>query len=120
MTSAPLTSVVLATYNRFELLVRLLDDLSSQTLDAGRFEVIVVDDGSAEPRAAERIGVAAYPFALDRSRASERGPGCCATSGESWLPAARSWCSSTTTCARPSRFLAEHLAHHSGREARWR
>lgn len=42
-------SVVLATYNRQQLLGELLDALGRQTLAPDRFEVIVVDDGSAIP-----------------------------------------------------------------------
>jgi glycosyltransferase involved in cell wall biosynthesis len=39
-------SVVVSTYNRPAQLVRLIDSLRAQTLDAGQFEVIVVDNGS--------------------------------------------------------------------------
>jgi serine acetyltransferase/GT2 family glycosyltransferase len=41
-------SVVIATYNRQDLLRRLLEQLDDQTLDAARYEVIAVDDGSKE------------------------------------------------------------------------
>jgi serine acetyltransferase/GT2 family glycosyltransferase len=41
-------SVVIATYNRQDLLRRLLEDLDRQTLDPSRFESIAVDDGSKE------------------------------------------------------------------------
>lgn len=41
-------SVVIATYNRPDLLRRLLEDLDAQTLDPSRFEAIAVDDGSLE------------------------------------------------------------------------
>jgi serine acetyltransferase/GT2 family glycosyltransferase len=41
-------SVVIATYNRQELLRRLLEQLDAQTLEASRYEVIAVDDGSKE------------------------------------------------------------------------
>ncbi|HEY3449724.1 MAG TPA: exopolysaccharide biosynthesis glycosyltransferase EpsD [Myxococcales bacterium] len=47
--SAPRISVVLATYNRPELLVRLLEQLGRQTLAPADFEVVVVDDGSTPP-----------------------------------------------------------------------
>src|SRR5690242_3284266 len=39
-------SVVIATYNRHELLRRLLAQLDDQTLDPSHYEVVVVDDGS--------------------------------------------------------------------------
>jgi serine acetyltransferase/GT2 family glycosyltransferase len=41
-------SVVIATYDRPELLRRLLSNLDAQTLDPSRFEVVAVDDGSKE------------------------------------------------------------------------
>ena len=41
-------SVVIATYNRQELLGRLLGELDDQTLAHDRYEVIAVDDGSTE------------------------------------------------------------------------
>ncbi|MDB4997367.1 MAG: Serine acetyltransferase [Myxococcaceae bacterium] len=42
-------SVVVATFDRAASVLRLLDDLSAQTVPASSFEVIVVDDGSREP-----------------------------------------------------------------------
>ena len=47
----PLVSVVVSTYNRPERLAGLLHSLHAQTLDRGRFEVVVVDNGS-DPRTA--------------------------------------------------------------------
>jgi serine acetyltransferase/GT2 family glycosyltransferase len=41
-------SVVIATYNRQDLLRRLLQQLDAQTLDPLTYEAVVVDDGSAE------------------------------------------------------------------------
>jgi serine acetyltransferase/GT2 family glycosyltransferase len=41
-------SVVIATYNRQDLLRRLLRQLDAQTIDPSRFEAIAVDDGSTE------------------------------------------------------------------------
>jgi serine acetyltransferase/GT2 family glycosyltransferase len=41
-------SVVIATYNRQDLLRRLLQQLDAQTIDPSSFEVVVVDDGSSE------------------------------------------------------------------------
>jgi serine acetyltransferase/GT2 family glycosyltransferase len=41
-------SVVIATFNRPELLRRLLEQLDLQNIDAARYEVIAVDDGSTE------------------------------------------------------------------------
>lgn len=41
-------SVVIATYNRQDLLRRLLEQLDTQTIDPSHYEVIAVDDGSKE------------------------------------------------------------------------
>jgi glycosyltransferase involved in cell wall biosynthesis len=41
-----LVSVVIATYNRQDLLRRLFEQLDAQTLEPARFEAIAVDDGS--------------------------------------------------------------------------
>jgi glycosyltransferase involved in cell wall biosynthesis len=48
MPSPPLVSVVVATHNRAARLSRLLGALRKQALDAGRYEVIVVDDASSD------------------------------------------------------------------------
>jgi GT2 family glycosyltransferase len=61
--SGPRVSVVLATYNRLPLLVRLLGDLAWQTLPAADFEVVVVDDGSAEP-VARHVAALSLPYHL--------------------------------------------------------
>ncbi|MBX3220761.1 MAG: glycosyltransferase [Labilithrix sp.] len=50
-------SVVIATYDRQELLRRLLRDLDAQTLEPSRFEVIAVDDGSKDDTRAALAGV---------------------------------------------------------------
>ncbi len=47
--SQPKLSVVVATFNRREMLARLLRQFDAQTLSPEGFEVIVVDDGSREP-----------------------------------------------------------------------
>jgi GT2 family glycosyltransferase len=56
-------SVVVATYNRPELVERLLVQLGHQTLPHHRFEVVVVDDGS-EPPVAERLTQLKVPYPL--------------------------------------------------------
>lgn len=61
--SGPRASVVVATYNRPELLLRLLGQIGAQSLPAEDYEVIVVDDGSAEP-VEPRLRPTAFPFAL--------------------------------------------------------
>jgi GT2 family glycosyltransferase len=47
----PEVSVVVATYDRAPLLEALLDGLRAQSLDRGRFEVVIVDDGSTDETA---------------------------------------------------------------------
>ncbi len=49
---SPAISVVVPTRDRAARLGRLLDALRGQTLDAGEFEVIVIDDGSRDETAA--------------------------------------------------------------------
>jgi GT2 family glycosyltransferase len=57
MSARPRVSVVTATYNRADRLERLLDGLRTQTLGAGEFEVVIVDDRSAD-RTAEVLAAA--------------------------------------------------------------
>jgi len=66
-------SVVLATYNRPELLARLLESLSNQTLAPNRFEVIVVDDGSRVP-VVTQVDPLRYAFSLTVIEQSNAGP----------------------------------------------
>ena len=49
MTTSPRFSVVVPTFQRAASLERCLNALGAQTFERDRFEVIVVDDGSAEP-----------------------------------------------------------------------
>jgi len=70
---APKVSVVLATYNRLDLLERLLGTLSRQTLPARSFEVIVVDDGSKVP-VRDHVDPSRYPFALTLVEQRNAGP----------------------------------------------
>ena len=44
-------SVIIATFNRGESLARMLEELAAQSVERGRFEVVVVDDGSKDPAA---------------------------------------------------------------------
>lgn len=59
----PRLSVVVATYNRLELVQRLLGQLARQTLSPSDFEVVVVDDGSREP-VAPHLERLTLPYAL--------------------------------------------------------
>jgi glycosyltransferase involved in cell wall biosynthesis len=71
---APAISVVVATHNRARRLEALLRSLASQTLEPERFEVIVVDDGSADGTPELLRGEAARaPFALRAVRRESPG-----------------------------------------------
>lgn len=65
-------SVVIATYNRAELLNRLLWDLTAQSLSPDLFEVVVVDDGSRTP-AQDRIDGQTWPYKLTLIRQENGG-----------------------------------------------
>jgi serine acetyltransferase/GT2 family glycosyltransferase len=71
--SAPALSVVIATYNRAASAERLLRELAEQSLPPHAYEVIVVDDGSAEP-VAPRLAGLAVPYALRVVRQENAGP----------------------------------------------
>jgi glycosyltransferase involved in cell wall biosynthesis len=107
-------SVVLATYNRLDLLVRVLGSVSRQTLSPEQFEVIVVDDGSKIP-AADHIDPRQYPFPLRIITQGNAGPsaarhrGVLEARGEILVFV-------DDDMELPSRFLETHLGYHaSGR-----
>ena len=70
---APLVSVVVATYNRLDSLLWLLNDLRTQKPVDGDIEVVVVDDGSARSVEPE-LAVRDYPFALRVLTQANGGP----------------------------------------------
>lgn len=76
MNARPELSVVVATYCRAETLRETLRCLAEQTLDPGRYEVIVIDDGSPD-NTAQVVSAfqAASPFELLYLRHENRGPG---------------------------------------------
>jgi GT2 family glycosyltransferase len=111
---APRVSVVLATYNRPDLLARLLSCMSRQTLPLDQFEVIVVDDGSTVP-ARQSIDPARYGFALTVIEQTNAGPsaarhkGVLQARGEILVLL-------DDDMDLPPRFLESHLGYHaSGR-----
>jgi GT2 family glycosyltransferase len=108
---APRVSVVVATYNRLDLLLRLLGCLSRQTLPAEQFEVIVVDDGSKVP-AAEHVHTAEYPFRLSVITQNNAGPSAARHRG---VLQARGdiLVFVDDDMDLPPRFLDTHLAYHA-------
>jgi glycosyltransferase involved in cell wall biosynthesis len=83
VTEGPKIAVVAATFNRAARLERLLEGLRAQTLPAGEFEVVIVDDHSSDetPEVLERAGasgdlsltVIRQPQNRGRASARERG-----------------------------------------------
>ena len=60
-------SVVIATYNRQELLRRLLEQLDEQTIGTSHYEVIAVDDGSKEDTREKLAGLkTTYSLRIER------------------------------------------------------
>jgi len=103
-------SVVVSTYNRLALLTELLDALGRQTLSPDRFEVIVVDDGSAIPaapaleRRQDRYRLTIITQA-NAGAAAARHAGVLQATGEVVVI-------TDDDMLVPPEFLAEHLAAH--------
>ncbi|MCY1072855.1 exopolysaccharide biosynthesis glycosyltransferase EpsD [Archangium lansingense] len=106
----PRLSVVVATYNRVDLIQRLLGQFARQTLPASDFEVVVVDDGSREP-AAPHLEKLTLPFSLrvetqaNAGAAAARHRGVIAARGEVVLI-------TDDDMQVAEDFLAKHLARH--------
>ena len=76
MSTQPAISVVIATFNRRDVLAVTLERLASQSVSASDFEVLVVDDGSSDDTSqiAEAMG-SSMPYSLRYFRHENRGPG---------------------------------------------
>jgi glycosyltransferase involved in cell wall biosynthesis len=77
MEATPEISIVMATYNRADTIVRTLDYLAQQDIDSSRFELIVVDDASPDNTAdvvAELMPKMPYRITFLRNE-TNRGPG---------------------------------------------
>jgi glycosyltransferase involved in cell wall biosynthesis len=76
MSRLPLISVVIATFNRSDVLKVTLEKLASQSLSASDFEVLVVDDGSSDDTSliVEPM-ISSAPYPLRYFRHENRGPG---------------------------------------------
>ena len=99
-------SVVIPTYNRLDMLVRVLDALDAQT-DAPPFEVIVIDDGSKDATAATMSARKGVTF---RSQANG-GPGKARNHGVTLATGKIVVFIGDDTVPEP-RFLAEHARVH--------
>jgi len=76
MGDAPVISVVIPTYNRSELLRRILSALELQTMPASGYEVIVVDDGSTDGTASVAGEFASRgSMRVEYVRGAREGPG---------------------------------------------
>ena len=101
-------SVVVATHNRAARLRRLLDSLAAQTLDRGRFEVVVVDDASHDetPQVLDHAD-ANGPLRLHVIR-RERSEGPAAARNDGWRAARAPLIAFTDDdCEAEPRWLAE-------------
>ena len=106
----PEASVVIATYNRADSVVRLLRALELQTLTAESFEVIVVDDESAVPvmPVLEHAGLARIPLVI---RQPNGGPAAARDTGIRRATGRVIVVLDDDMIVSPE-FLAEHLALH--------
>jgi serine acetyltransferase/glycosyltransferase involved in cell wall biosynthesis len=112
----PTVSVVIATFNRAVLLERLLNQLARQHPSPSAFEVVVVDDGSAE-RVKPRIGAMSFPYHLrvieqeNRGAAAARHHGISEASGEILVLV-------DDDMQVPREFVAAHCEAHEPRGSR--
>ena len=107
--SVPYFSVVIPTYNRLEMLLRVLRGLGEQVA-APEFEVIVIDDGSADATAAT-LAHAAYAFPFTFRPQANGGPGRARNHGVT-LAGGRFVVFIGDDTVPERRFLAEHARVH--------
>jgi GT2 family glycosyltransferase/peptidoglycan/xylan/chitin deacetylase (PgdA/CDA1 family) len=113
-TLEPELSVIVATHNRRELLVRCLQSLSAQDADPARFEVIVADDGSSDGTAAA-VEALETPFRL-RCLCLQKGGQAAAQNAAIAEAAGRVALILDDDVVAGPRLVSEHLAaHEAGR-----
>ncbi|HEU4642890.1 MAG TPA: glycosyltransferase [Gemmatimonadaceae bacterium] len=108
----PLVSVIVATYNRLASVTRLLQLLAEQTLPPDRFEVIVIDDGSATP-VAPALSALTTPYPLVVVTQENGGPAVARHTGILRASADLVVIVDDDMRVEPT-FLAEHLEAHAG------
>lgn len=103
-------SVVIATYNRQDLLRRLFEQLDAQTLPPERYEAVAVDDGSTEDTRAKLADVKTrYAHRIERQE--NAGPAVARQRGAE-LARGRVVVFLDDDMEVAPDFLANHLAHH--------
>jgi glycosyltransferase involved in cell wall biosynthesis len=113
--SAPNFSIVIPTYKRLPMLLRVLDALEAQ-LDAPEFEVIVIDDGSGDDTSSVMSERRAAKYALTFRSQPNAGPGRARNHGVSLATGRYILFIGDDTVPEP-RFLAEHArAHHDAKD----
>jgi serine acetyltransferase/GT2 family glycosyltransferase len=105
-------SVVIAVYNRGPSVLTLLEQLASQTLAFDRFEVVVVDDGSAVP-IRDVVDASRFPFALTLCAQPNQGPAAARHRGITLARAPLVLSLDDDMRVAPG-FLAAHLEAHEG------
>lgn len=107
----PRISVVIPTYRRHDALARTLDALAAQTLLAGEFEVIVVDDPVEDDSAAVAGALGRPPFATRHLHRAARGVSAARNAGWAAAEAPLVLFLGDDILAAPA-LLAEHLGWH--------
>lgn len=126
----PRVSVIIPTYNRAPYLARALGALRQQTVAAGAFEVIVVDDGSTDDTAA--VLGQAWPFPLQSVRQTNQGPAAARNAGialarseiilfidDDVVPAVDLVARHLRAHAEPGRVVIGRMAPPKGRQPCW-
>lgn len=107
-------SVVIATYNRQDLLRRLLEQLDAQTLDPSTYEVVAVDDGSEKDTRAELADLGTrYAHRIERQ--DNAGPAVARQRGVELAKGRVIVFLDDDMQVKPT-FLAAHLAQHDREE----
>jgi GT2 family glycosyltransferase len=104
-------SIIIPTYNRSDALRALLQSLNTQSISANRYEVIVIDDGSATPVA---LDPRAYRFSLILKRQKNAGPAAARNVGIACAKAPLTLILNDDAIADPQ-LLQVHLENHAQR-----